>query len=546
VPTITVFRAEVLAAVTAVVLLAPETVAFAQIAGIPPAQGLAAAPLCVLAYAVLGRSGQVLVGATAATAVISSAAVLGLSDDPVQRGRLAVALAAVTGGLLLATGLLRCGFLAHFLAPEALRGFLFGLAVVIVVRQAAVIVDVQTRTGNVFVRGWDVLSEVPGWSLTSLLTGLGALLALLALERRAPRVPATLVVLAVAVAVSSGLHLGRHGVRHVVDVPPGLPHLRLPPLDHGTWLSLVPTAAGLALIVFVLAHGIAQRVHNADGPAPDANREMIGLGVANLLAGLVGGVAVSGSPSASIAAHDAGGRTRWLPPLCAALLLLVAVAATPAFALLPEPVLAAVVIMAVRPFLALGPLRAYASRDRRGLLIAGSAVAGVTTLTLIPGLLIAVGLSLLIFVADASRLRVSELGRTRDGAAYLAIERFPDLARHQGVTILRPDGQLFFANVDRLSAAVDAHLAGAHRDGHVLILDLAASFEFRLDVIEKLTDIRRRMHRRGVVLRFAHLYLGALDAIADSQLADVPAFRTLDAAVLAREPQSPAPPTNVT
>ena len=173
----------------------------------------------------------------------------------------------------------------------------------------------------------------------------------------------------------------------------------------------------------------------------------------------------------------------------------------------------------------------YARRDRRGLAIAVSAVLGVVAFTLIPGLIIAVGLSLLIFIADASRLRVSELGRTPDGSAYLAIERFPDLIRPAGATILRPDGQLFFANIDRLVTAVDLELARPERRADILVLDLAASFELRLNVIEKLIDIRRRVAQHQRTLRFAHLYLGARDAIADSPLADVPAMRTLDAAV---------------
>lgn len=523
------------AASTAVALLAPETVAFAQIAGVPPAQGLAAAPLCVLAYAVLGRSRQLIVGATAATAVISSAAVLGLSADPARRARLAVALALVTGALLLVTGLLRCGFVARFLAPAALQGFLFGLAVVIVVRQVAVLVDVRTRTGNVFTRGWDELAAVPHWSVTSLVTGGAAVLVLVVLERlellgqRLPRVPATLVVLVLAAGVAAVLHLDRHGVRHVPSVPAGWPHLLVPALSVGAWLSLVPTGAGLALIVFVLGHGIADRLRGDAGPL-DPNREMVGLGVANLLAGLVGGLAVSGSPSASSAAREAGARTRWLPVLCAVLLLGVAVALTPAFTLLPEPVLAAVVIMAVRPFLAVRPLLAL-RRDRRSFAVAACAVLGVLTFTLVPGLLIAVGLSLVIFIADASDLRVSELGRTPDGAAYLALERFPDLVRPAGVTILRPDGQLFFANVGRLSAAVDARLDQAP---DALVLDLSASFDLRLDVLATLADLRRRVERHGCVLLFAHLYLDARDAVAGSDLADVPTFQTLDAAVASR------------
>ncbi|WP_426502743.1 SulP family inorganic anion transporter [Dactylosporangium sp. McL0621] len=531
-------RTELVAALTAVALLAPETVAFAQIAGVPPAQGLAAAPLCVLAYAVLGRSPRLIVGATAATAVITSAAVAGLTADPDRRARLAVALTLLTGGILLITGLLRGGFIARFLAPEALRGFLFGLAVVIVVRQAAVIVDVPTRTTNVFVRGWDIAGAVPHWHLPSLAIGAAALIALLLLETRLPRIPATLLVLAAAAAASARLRLRSHGVAHVPRVPAGVPRFLVPDLDAAAWLHLLPTAAGMALIVLVLGHGVAERVRDPDDPPLEPNRELAGLGVANLLTGAVGGLAVSGSPSVSLAARAVGGRTRWLPMVTAALVLVVGLALTPAFTLLPEPVLAAVVIMAVRPFLTVRPLRTYLARDPRAFAVAATAILGVTTLTLIPGLLIAVALSLIIFIADASHLHVSELGRAPDGSAYLALDRVPGLTRLDGVTVLRPDGQLFFANIDRLAAAVDAVPS---QPGSTIVLDLSASFDLRLSVLNALRTIRRRTEQSGRALAFAHLYRAARDAVAASDLADVATYQTLDQATApgAADPGTP-------
>jgi MFS superfamily sulfate permease-like transporter len=520
-------RTEVVAALTAVALLAPETVAFALIAGVPAAQALAAAPLCVLAYAVVGRSVRILAGATAATAVLAAAAVQHLPFDPDQRGRQVIVLTLLTGGILLLTGLLRAGFVARFVAPEALRGFLFGLAVVIGVRQVAVLADVATRTGDVFERSWDVLRAVRQWSLVSVLTGVVALGVLLVLERRWPRLPAVLIVLITASAVAAGLHLNRHGVADVPRVPAGFPRLALPHAGAGTWLALVPAAAGLALISFALTHGIAERLAGPDDPPADPSREMTGLGAANLLAGLAGGLPVAGSPSASSAA--AGGRTRWLPALCVALLLVVAVALAPVFVLVPEPVLAAVVIMAVRPFLSLAQPLVYLRQDRRATIVWSAAALGVMLFTLVPGLLIAVGLSLLIFIADASRLRVSRLGRAPDGA-YLDVERFPELSAPAGVVVLRPDGPVFFANVERLAAAVNRVLAGGER---VVVLDLAASFELGASAVDGLARIRHGVEKRGGRLMLVHLYLDARRTIEASELADVPAYATVDDAVAA-------------
>ena len=521
---------EVIAALTAVAVLAPETVAFCLIAGVPPASGLAAAPVCVLVFAVLGRSRQLVVGATAATAVITSAATVEFSSDPRERVALAAGLALITGALLVVTGFLRWGFIARFLAPAAIQGFLFGLAVVIVVRQFAVMVDIET-TGDVFQRAWELGTRVREWNVASLVTGLVCVSALLVLERKVARVPASLVVLAVAAAVYALLDLESVGVRHVMDVPAGLPHVELPRLDATHVVDLFAASAGLALIVFALGHGVALTLRDRAEPPLNANREMVALGVANVLAGLVGGAGVTGSPSASSVGHVYGPRGRWFLPLCAVLLLTLAVAFTSVFVLIPEPALAAVVIVAVRPFLAVAPFRAYVARDRRGLAVSCCAVLGVITLTLVPGLLIAVVLSLAIFIADASRLRVSELGCTADGSTFLAVERFPDVVRYPGVTILRPDGQLFFANAGLVAEAVDRSLLTDQ--AHVVVLDLAASFELSLDVIDSLNAVRQRVELHGGALLLAHLYLGVLDAVQASQLSDLPAFQTLHAAVAA-------------
>lgn len=521
-------RVEVLAALTAVGLLAPETVAFSLVAGVPPAAGLAAAPLCLLVFALTGQHREVLVGSTAATAVITSAAILPLAPDGPERAVLAAALALLTGAVLFLTGMLRCGFLARFLAPATIQGFLFGLAVVILVRQLAVMVDVQT-TGNVFGRVRELLESRGSWQLVSLATGLTCVAALFVLETRLPRVPATVVVLVLAAVGSALLGLAGHGVAHVAGVPAGLPQFRVPDLERSTWLHLVGSAGGLALIVFSLGHGVALKLRDPGGPPPDADREMLALGLANLVAGAFGGASVTGSPAASAAARSAGGRSRGLPVLCSGALLIVALWLTPLFRLLPEPALAAVVIMAVRPFLTLRPLRGYLARDRRNLAVSVSAIFGVVTFTLVPGLLLAVLLSLTLFIADASRLRVSQLGRTADERAYLALERNPGLTTWPGVALLRPDGPLFFANVDRAVTAVEC--AAASNPHSAVVLDLGATFELGLDVIDALIEVRERLERDGGRLIFVHLYLGAADAIRSSSLVTVPAYRTLDAAV---------------
>jgi sulfate permease, SulP family len=486
-----------------VALLAPESVAFAQIAGVPPEQGLVAAPLTLLAYALIGRARSLAVGATAAAAVLSAATVSTMDVSPAGRAALTAALALATGLILLPIGMLRGGFIVRFLTPEALTGFLFGLAVVVMIREAGLIAGVPAGPGDAFHQVWRLLAAAGSWHPASVAVGVAALAVLLVLERWFRKLPAALLVLAAAWVVSAAAGLHGHGVAVVGDIASVVPALTVPRLAGPEWLTLGAGALGMALILFVMSYAVATRVSDADDPPLDGNREMIAIGAANVLAGLAGGLAAAGSPSASGAARAAGARGRLAMVLAAGLMLLVAAFFTPVFRELPEPALAAVVVAAVRRFAAPGPLRRMLRHDRRSLGVAGTALLGVLVLGLLPGLLIAVGLSFVLFIASASRLHVTA-------------------THHDGVLTLRPDGQLFFANTGRLASAVDAALA--RRAAPVVLLDLSASFHLELADIDALIALRGRLHRRGVQLWFLHLYRGAAAAVRDSELAGVPAF----------------------
>ncbi len=492
-----------------VALLAPESVAFAQIAGVPAEQGLVAAPLTLLAYALIGRARALAVGATAAAAVLSAATVSAMDVAPAERAALTAALALATGLILLSVGLLRGGFLVRFLTPEALTGFLFGLAVVVMIREAGLVVGVPAGAGDPFHQVWRLGEAAPRWQLPSIAVGITALAVLLILERWFRKLPAALLVLTAAWAVSAAGGLSSRGVAVVGTITSVVPTLAVPQLSPPEWLTLAGGALGMALILFVMSYAVATRVSDADDPSLDGNREMMAIGAANILAGLVGGLAAAGSPSASGAAREAGGRGRLVMVLAAVLMLLVAAFFTPVFRQLPEPALAAVVIAAVRRFAALGPLRRMLRHDRRSLGVAVTAVLGVLGLGLLAGLLIAVALSFVLFIASASRLHVTE-------------------THHDGLVSLRPDGQLFFANAGRLGAAVDAALA--RRPSPIVLLDLSASFRLELADIDALVALHSRLRRRGVRLWFLHLYRGAAAAVRDSPMADVPAFTDADEA----------------
>ncbi|MFB4420007.1 SulP family inorganic anion transporter [Streptomyces sp. QL37] len=500
-----VARGDLLGALTAWALIVPECVAYAQIAGVPPQNAFYAAPVALVAYVVLGRSRFLIIGATSAAAVLSGATVADVSSDPKQAVGLSAALAVMTGGVLLAAGLARLGFVTNFLAEPALYGFLFGMALTIVVRQSAKIVGVSSGDGQFFPRVWTVLRQAPDWSVASLAVGAAALAALFLIERYLRKVPASLVVLIVALVVSAAVGLKDHGVEVVGEIPSAVPVPHLPGIAAEDWWKLAGGACGVALVVYAEAFSIASRFAREHGDEVDADREMAAVGVANIAVGLFRGFAVSGSASRSAAATAAGARSRMTSLIAAGLILLTGAFLTPLFTALPEPVLGAIVIVAVRGFLSTAELRRYAASDRASMWVALTALLGVLLFDLLPGLLLAVALSLVLFIAAASTTHVAVLGRLPGSRRYGDVAQHPGATPAPGVLAVRPDGALFFGNADRTRLAVLSLTAAAHPAPHTVVLDLSSTYHLGIPVLDTLDDLRDTLRRQGISLRLVRL-----------------------------------------
>ncbi|AWZ03599.1 MULTISPECIES: SulP family inorganic anion transporter [unclassified Streptomyces] len=498
-------RGDTLGALTAWALIVPECVAYAQIAGVPPQNAFYAAPVALLVYALVGRSNFLVVGATSAAAVLSAATVAEISADPADAVGLSAALAVIVGAVLLVAGLARLGFITNFLAEPALVGFLFGMALTIVVRQAAKLTGVSSGDGNFFERLWTVLRQAPKWSLTTLAVAIVALVLLFLLERWLPRLPAALIVLILGLAASSLLRLDDHGVETVGKIPAAVPVPHLPGVPAEDWIALAGGALGVALVVFAEAFSIANRFAREHGQEVDANREMAAVGLSNIAVGFVRGFVVSGSASRSAAAAGAGGRTPMVSVIAAALILLTGAFLTPLFTDLPEPVLGAIVIVAVRGFLKTSELRRYARLDRPSLWVALTALLGVLLFDLLPGLLLAVALSLILFIAAASRRNLAVLGTLPGSTLYVDTAEHPDATTVPGVLVVRPDGSLFFGNVNRVRLAVRDQLGEADPAPRAVVLDLSGSFQLGIPVLDTLDELREELERQGAGLHVAHL-----------------------------------------
>jgi sulfate permease, SulP family len=277
---------------------------------------------------------------------------------------------------------------------------------------------------------------------------------------------------------------------------------------------------GLTLIVFAESFSISSRFARQHGEEVDADQEMLGMGAANAAAGLFQGFAISGSASRTAAVVAAGGASQMVSLIAAVLVLVTAAFLTPLFTDLPEPVLGAIVIVAVRGFLRTAPLVRYWRLDRRSFWVAITALAGTLVFDLLPGLLIAVALSLVWFIGAASRIRLAVLGRLPDDRGYADVLDHPGAATVPGLLLVRPDGPVFFANANPLRLGVLRLVGAAPPPPRVVVLDLSSSFRLSVPTVDTLTELQDELDRRGVELWLTRIRSSAMADLQASGLAD--------------------------
>ena len=467
-------RGDVVAGLTVWAVLVPEALAYASIAGVSPVVGLYAAPGALLLYAALGSSRHLVTGPMSATAALSAATVA----DLVTRGddmyvTMTAALAITTGLAALIAGILRLGFLASFISEPVIKGFIVGLALTIIVGQIPDLLGIDKGSGDFFEKAWDVIENLGDVHGLTLLVGALSLAIVLGLRRTVPGVPGSLVAVAFGILLIEVFGLDDDGVEIVGAIDSGLPSLGVPDVSLHDYGTLVAGGVGVMLVGFAEGLGAAKTYARRDHYEVDANRELLGLGGANLAAGLSSGMVVNGSLSKTAVNGSAGARTQLSGLIVAVLTVLTLLLLTGLFEQLPQATLAAVVIAAVIELVDVPALRRlyriYAGRhpgrfavaQRPDFLAALTAMLGVLVFDTLPGLFIGIGVSLLLLLYRASTPHVAVLGSAPGTAGP-----FGDLRRHDGyaapadIAVLRVEGGLFFANADTVRARVQQEAEG--------------------------------------------------------------------------------------
>ncbi|KWK69216.1 hypothetical protein WM16_24120 [Burkholderia ubonensis] len=502
---------DALAGVSIAGLLIPEAVAYAGLANLPPQAGLIALLSGLVVYALTGSSRFAIVSSTSSSAAVLAATVFAESSMGLAAQlALAAALVAMTGVLFILAGALRLGGMSDFVARPVLRGFTFGLALTIVVKQLPKILAIKVPHSDAPRVALDLIVGAAHANLASVALGGGALALLFLLGRRS-RVPATLVVIVLSISAGYVVDWQRDGIAIVGHIDFQHVAFGLPILDRNAWMQTTELAFALMLILYAESYGSIRNFALKHGDSVSPNRDLVALGCANLVSGLLHGMPVGAGYSATSANEAAGAQSRFAGLWAAGVIALIVWLLLPQLSRTPEPVLAAIVIFAVSHSLHPSVFRPYWTwhRDR---LVVIAALLAVLVLGVLHGLLAAVGVSLLLTLRKLSEPNVSVLGRLRDSHDFVDVSIHEDAKPVPGVLIARPEAQLFFANADRMLNRVRA-LMRAAPDTHTVLLSLEETPDVDGTTIESLRTFAAECAARGQRFAMVRLKLHALHAL---------------------------------
>lgn len=483
----------------------PESLAYASLAGLPPVAGLYCYLVAGPGYALFGASGQLAVGPTSALSVLFPTGLSALAAGDLSRyAALAAATAIVFGLICVAGRLLRASQTAYFISDTILLGFKTGAALYIASTQLPKLFGLPGGTGNFLPRLLQLWRELPATHGPSLAMGIAAVVLFLVLEKLMPRRPTTLFVVGAAIIATNLLGLHKLGIAIVGDIPQGLPHFGIPAIKPEDLTELVPLAFACFLLGFVETSSVARSFAQEHGTEIDTDRELLALGAANLAAGVSQGYAVSGGMSQT-AVNAMGGAVSPLALLVnSAAILLVLLFFTGVFKYLPEPVLAAIVLMAAKHlvrFRQIGNLRQVAFAEW---IIALVAFFGVLLAGVLNGVLIAAAASLMLTIARLTQPEIATLGFDAESGSFVNLSNRPSATTAPGALILRTAHPWVYFNVENIRRGILDRVA-ASQGLRLVVLDFSPITSIDATAAAALSSIRRRLAASGIALEIANL-----------------------------------------
>ena len=510
-------RYDAVAGLTASAVVVPQAMAYGAIAGLPLVVGLYTALVPLVVYAVMGTSRPLSVTTTSTIAILTAHALQEVTPGATD-AQLVLAtgtLACLVGAMLLAASVLRLGIVGSFISEPVLVGFKAGIGLTIVVDQVPKLLGVHFAKGHFFHNLVSIVDQLPHAAVPTVLVASAMLALQLGLQRFLPRVPASLVTVAAGITLSGLVGLNRFGVESVGELTPGLPSFALP--EWSLFNHLWPAAAGIALMSFVETIAAGKAFRGPDEPLPSSNKELLAIGLTNLVGGFFHNLPSGGGTSQTAVNRKAGARSQIAGLVTAAVVVAVLCLLAPLVHLMPQATLAVIVVVPCVGMVKVPEFRAIWQTRAMEFSWAVASFAGVLLLGTLRGILVAVVLSLLALIFHGSRRPVFVLGRKPGTDVFRPrTNEHPEDESFPGLLIVKTEGMIHFANAQRIGD-LTWPLIAEHKP-RVVLLDCSAIPDLEYTALKMLTEAEQRMQQAGISLWLAGLNPEPLELIQRSEL----------------------------
>ena len=535
-------RSDLVAGLVLAAILVPQGMAYAELAGLPAVTGLYTTIACLAGYAVFGPSRVLVLGPDSSVSPLILAAItpLFVADNPGQAIVLAGMLAILVGAIEIGLGLAKLGFVADLLSSEVQVGYMNGLAITIIVGQLPKLFGFSTDADGFVDELRAFFDHLDATQVSALAVGAGVLLVLLVLPRVIPRIPAVLVAVAGATIVSAVFDLSAHGVATVGTLPQGFPKPSLPWTSAGDVGPLFIAAIGIVLVSLTDTIATASSFAARRGDELQPNQEMIGIGAANIFAGLFQGFAVSTSGSRTAVAEQSGAKSQLTGVVGAGLVAVLLLFLNSLLADLPQSALAGGVIAAALSLMNIGALRKYAEVRISSLFLSLVSTIAVVALGVLQGIVVAIFLAVLLFFRRNWWPHGAVLGRTDDSEGWHALDDLPGAQVVPGVVVYRWEAPLFFAN----SGIFRQQIRRVVRDRapRWIVLQCEAITDIDVTAAAMLEQLDLELERVGIHFAFVEMRSRLQDLVGTYGLYETldrdHFYPTIDAALLAIDAES--------
>ena len=498
------FSHDLFAGLSVAAVALPVSIAYAELAGLPPAIGLYASIGPLLAYALFGTSPQLVVNPDAASCAILAAAIAPMAaGDPALYLALASALTLFTGVLCVLASAFRLGALADFLSKPILVGFLNGIAISIFLGQIGKVLGFQITASRIIPKLIEIITKLPTTQMPTLLVGLFSVVVLVLVKRFLKTIPAALAVLVLSALLVGLMDLPAMGVAVLAPVPAGLPAPALPLVPLETIPKLLGSAAGLALVLFTSGTITSRSFASRGGYEVDVDQELVAYGAANIAASLTQGFVVTGADSRTAMAVTAGGRTQVTGLVAAATIAVVLLVFTGPLQFVPVAALGVVLIAAALSLLDIASLRQFWRMDQREFGLSLVTTAGVVALGSINGILFAVALAIMRFVKHTARPSVELLGEQKGLPGLHSIDRHGKASAIPGLVLFRFNAPLVFFNADHFKQRALAAVKASGGELRWFVIDAVPISDIDINGLAVLKDLQQQLQRQNIALIWA-------------------------------------------